>query len=266
VSYGYGLTVSDVKALQKAGVTVNVSPTIAFAMIYFNMSQAPVNNKLVREAVNYAIDRQALVQAIQQGYGQVEWFPTPNNDPLYASSLAPSFPYNPAKAKQLLAQAGYPHGVTITSNTVTGQDQLVALLESELGAVGINFKVTALSVSPMITTYFVQKNYNTELSGWSGRPSQNQTYDTLFGEPSFQNTGNVTIPGFSAGLAALNGAATPAAQKQAMANLDSLVDGYAPYVPLYFEVNVTAYQPYVQGSYPDTLGKNLAIKDLTLGS
>jgi peptide/nickel transport system substrate-binding protein len=268
ISYAYGLDVSDVATLRKAGIHVDVAPTLAFTMIYFNMAQKPLTNKLVRQAVNYAIDRNSLIKGAQGGYGQPAWFPLPNTDPLYDAAHAPSFPYNPAKAKQLLAQAGYPHGVTITANSYAspGANQEIAILEAELGQVGINFKVTLQSVSTMITTYFTQHNFNAELSGWSGRPTPTLTYGRLFPNGSFQNAGNVPIPGFNDALLAFQQASTVADQKTAIAKLNQIVDDFAPYAPLYFEVNVTAYQSYIKGNVVDSLGKNLAIKQLTLGS
>jgi ABC-type oligopeptide transport system substrate-binding subunit len=126
--------------------------------------------------------------------------------------------------------------------------------------------VTLQSVSTMISTYFTQHEFNSELSGWSGRPTPTLTYGRLFPAGSFQNAGDVPIPGYNTALLAFESASTLPAQKTAIANLNHILDTFAPWAPLYFEVNVTAYQPYVKGNFVDSLGKNLAIKQLTLGS
>ncbi len=94
----------------------------------------------VRQAINYAINREALNKAVYAGMGQPNDEIALPGDDGYVPSLASRYTYNPAKAKQLLAAAGYPHGFSmhILDVTALGFDTLAEAISGELAAVGIN--------------------------------------------------------------------------------------------------------------------------------
>ena len=87
--------------------------TTAEVIMSTNNKAAPFDNKLVRQAMAHAIDRQAVVDLVMFGYGTPigsHWSPsTP-----YYKDLTGLFPYDPEKARQLLAEAGYPDGFEAT--------------------------------------------------------------------------------------------------------------------------------------------------------
>ena len=71
----------------------------------------------VRLALNLAVDKQAIIQQVLGGLGTpagtVNYYPT---DPWATEALAQPYPYDPAKAQALLAEAGYPQGFEVTMN------------------------------------------------------------------------------------------------------------------------------------------------------
>src|SRR5438093_10252957 len=71
----------------------------------------------VRLALNLAVDKQAIMQQVLGGLGKVvaSWLTYPN-DPWATEALLQPYPYDPAKAKALLAEAGYPKGFEVTMN------------------------------------------------------------------------------------------------------------------------------------------------------
>ena len=73
-------------------------------------SSGPLANVKVRQALNYATNRVAINNALFFGKGQPAWSIFPSTSSYYDSSLTNDYAYNVKKAKQLLAQAGYPHG------------------------------------------------------------------------------------------------------------------------------------------------------------
>jgi peptide/nickel transport system substrate-binding protein len=126
-----------------SGYEARSTPTTVAFFAMFQVNKPPFNRPLVRKAFNYAIDRGVIRKNLFQGYAAPLtqfWVPEvigykPGYDP---------YPYNPAKAKQLLAQAGYPNGLPIDLYYSIGSfllDQQVAeAMQSMLGNVG--FKVT----------------------------------------------------------------------------------------------------------------------------
>ncbi|MGH7771665.1 MAG: ABC transporter substrate-binding protein [Candidatus Binatia bacterium] len=77
-----------------------------------NVTFKPFDNKLVRQAVNYSIDPQAVVKNIYEGNGFVMNGPMSSNVIGYDSKIK-RYPFDPKKARELLAKAGYPNGVEV---------------------------------------------------------------------------------------------------------------------------------------------------------
>src|SRR5207249_3392144 len=71
----------------------------------------------VRQAINYAFDKQALLKALQKGYATPSTQIFPPRSPGYDTSLDSKYDYNPTKAKQLLSDAGFANGFTLAMPT-----------------------------------------------------------------------------------------------------------------------------------------------------
>ncbi len=108
---------------------------------------SPYSNQLVREAVEFAIDREAIVEGLGQGYQTAATQICPPGYPAYLTDIGR--PYNPTKAKEMLTEAGYPSGFPtriIQSTTGAGEDYAVAYkaylkdvgIEAELEIVGMD--------------------------------------------------------------------------------------------------------------------------------
>ena len=92
---------------------VSAAPILRTHYVHLDMRHPPFDKKLARQAANHAIDREAIVQKMMAGLGRV--VPTVVHPAAfgYDPSVTP-YPYDPKKAKELLARAGYPNGVDIT--------------------------------------------------------------------------------------------------------------------------------------------------------
>jgi peptide/nickel transport system substrate-binding protein len=141
----------------------------------------------VRQAINYALNRAALNQAVYAGYGQPNDEIALPGDDGYVSSLASRYTYDPAKAKQLLAAAGYPHGFTmhILDVAALGFDTLAEAISGELAAVGIKaVPVTAANIGDYFGKLASGK-YETSILGFGGLPGY-FLYDLLIGPHATQ--------------------------------------------------------------------------------
>jgi len=109
--------------------------------IGLNYALKPLDDVRVRQAVNYALDRKSIVDVFYPGsVAKYQYYRegTPGYDP----ALENTYAYDPAKAKELLAEAGYPNGVdlgTMLVDTVT-LPGVIDVVKEQLGAVGITFK------------------------------------------------------------------------------------------------------------------------------
>jgi peptide/nickel transport system substrate-binding protein len=130
-------------------------------LLSINNAKAPLNNTKVRQAITYAIDRPALIKTAYSGYGKLIGTHASPADPWYID-LGNKYPYDPAKAKQLLRQAGYPHGFTVSLQLPPpGYAQLSGrFIASELKQVGITVNVSNVDWGTWITKVFGKGQYD----------------------------------------------------------------------------------------------------------
>jgi peptide/nickel transport system substrate-binding protein len=141
------------------GLEVNSYASQYGIAINFNTREPPFDNTLVRQAVEYAIDRDAIVENLLYGYGTPAT-PLMPGQFAYESDKPYSkpWPYDPVKAKQLLDQAGYPNGldvefVGLASGRIASSPQVAQAVSSYLGKIGIRCNLVIQDYNTMIKTY-----------------------------------------------------------------------------------------------------------------
>jgi dipeptide transport system substrate-binding protein len=124
-------------------------PGLNIGYLAFNNTKAPYTNKLVRQAINMAIDRKAILTAIYQGAGEQAKNLIPPTMWSYNKSVQ-DYPYDPAKAKALLAEAGFPNGFETTLWAMPVQRpynpdarRMAEMMQSDLSKVGITAKIVS---------------------------------------------------------------------------------------------------------------------------
>lgn len=134
--------IERLSSLQNVKVLSN--PTTRVMFVGMNLvKDGPLQNEKVRQALNYAVDKQALIKGVLDGNAtQIATISTPEYEGYDASVEA--YSYDPEKAKQLLTEAGYANGFSlqfsVTSGYLNGQDVAQAIA-SQLGQVGITCTV-----------------------------------------------------------------------------------------------------------------------------
>lgn len=128
------------KAESSLTTDARVSPN-TYGNIYMCKKQSPVDKREVRQAMNYAIDRDAVIATIQNGVGEPAWGVWPKGHKFYDASLDGIYKRDVAKAKQLLAQAGFPNGVTIETYYSPGGERNVELIQNQLKEAGITLNI-----------------------------------------------------------------------------------------------------------------------------
>jgi peptide/nickel transport system substrate-binding protein len=129
-----------------AGYTVNPLELDWAGLILFDREGkiAPqLKDVRVRQAINYAFDRAQLLKVIDKGFGTVTDTITPKSSPGYDASLETKYTYDVAKAKQLLADAGYANGFELSMpSTTLVPSSTWSIIASQLKEIGITVKYT----------------------------------------------------------------------------------------------------------------------------
>jgi peptide/nickel transport system substrate-binding protein len=130
------------KAVQGATVTKTSASTLYWLLFLdkYGKTFPEFKDVRVRQAVNYALDREGIAKKLLLGLGTATdqvFFPSRD---IFDQSLEKVYPYDPAKAKKLLAAAGYPNGFTVEIPSSQATTQYEPTLSQELGAVGITLK------------------------------------------------------------------------------------------------------------------------------
>ncbi len=136
--------IPQVKELSTGDTTIMTVPGARVIAYPMNTLQKPLNDVRVRRALNYAVDREAIVKSLLQGYGKTTGQPFSSGWLGYDPEIKP-YPYDPAQAKKLLAEAGYASGFEVTWNISTGafiaDKEIAEAAAAMLGQVGVKARL-----------------------------------------------------------------------------------------------------------------------------
>ena len=108
----------------------------------------PLSDKRVRQALNYATDRQTMVEQALFGVGDATVSPFPETSVAYFEDLANEYPFDLDKAKELLTAAGYPDGgfelTAITIQAYPETTDMAQIMKADLAKLGIDVKIEPL--------------------------------------------------------------------------------------------------------------------------
>ena len=115
------------------------------SVLSLNMTMPPLDNVKVRQAIAHAIDRDTLVKFRGASVTRASVSPVPAGYLGYTDDV-PQYKYDIAKAKALLAEAGFPNGVTIKTihTTLPGMLSTIEAVQAQLKAAGINLEITTV--------------------------------------------------------------------------------------------------------------------------
>jgi peptide/nickel transport system substrate-binding protein len=133
---------SQVKSLEADGTRVLVQPSSAIDTVILNNSLAPLGNLAVRQALAYATPVQAIAKTAFAGLAPVMNTVMPKLK--YWNSAVKTYPYDIARAKQLLARSPFPHGFALTLSIVgsdTPSQQTAQIVQASWAQIGVNVKI-----------------------------------------------------------------------------------------------------------------------------
>ncbi|WP_312692214.1 glutathione ABC transporter substrate-binding protein [Caproiciproducens sp.] len=141
----YPIPPEQIKSIDGAkDVKVESVPSNIVYYVTLNMSHKPFDNVKVRQAMNYAIDKDAFVKVVYGGYGDHATSPMASTTQYY--SKQEEYAFNIQKAKELLKEAGYPNGfkTTIWSDNTSDSVKGMQFINQQLAQVGITAEVVPM--------------------------------------------------------------------------------------------------------------------------
>jgi len=179
-----------------AGFAVQANEKDSTWDIYVNTKRETTGNQKVRQAFMHAIDRAAVSDALGFGVSKPTVQLFSSNSPAYLPELEKRYPFDQAKAKALLKEAGYPNGVDITwllLNT-TEYKQLGEALQAMLGEVGIRIKFDVVDIAQFVQFRRPPTRGDIMMARWGGRSDPLQSFWEVTGTGGSVAAGGAAVP------------------------------------------------------------------------
>ncbi|WP_158915727.1 ABC transporter substrate-binding protein [Caulobacter sp. S45] len=139
---------------------VRSAPSEGETLVALNERIKPLADVRVRRALAYAIDRRAVIEGAMYGFGTPIGSHYPPQDPGYVD-LTGLYPHDPAKARALLAQAGYPHlGLTLTLPPPTYARRSGEIVAAQLAQAGVKVKIVDMEWAQWLAQVFGRHAYD----------------------------------------------------------------------------------------------------------
>jgi peptide/nickel transport system substrate-binding protein len=246
VDYAFGLQPDQFASLDGTeGVDTTTRLSNTLIMLELNQKFEPFQDERVRQAIAYAIDRPAIVEGAMQGFATEQGNfiskgvgqPTPPEP----------FTYDPEKAKELLAEAGYGDGLEFPLYITVARpgpyaEQIAVLLEQQLGDVGIQAEIVPVAAS----SEFEERKVAGEYEAWLGANTPilpNAWYQLQLdhhGTQAFQNYKGFNDPEFDAMLDELRQIPSGDERDAKISEVHEYLMTAVPYVPIFDSQNLVA--------------------------
>jgi glutathione transport system substrate-binding protein len=243
----------------KPNLELVAAPSIVLRYLSMNVQQKPFDNAKVRQAIAYAINKQALAKVAFNGYAVPADGVVPDAVE-YSAKLGP-WPYDLAKAKKLMAEAGYPNGFETelwsAYNHSTAQ-KVSQFLQQQLAQIGIKAKITLLETGQRVERveswqdpktpvrlYYVGWSSSTGEADWALRP-------LLFGDswpPKLFNTAYYRNDKVDADIKGALATTDKAQKAKLYRDAQQTIWNDAPWAPLVTEKLLSAHSKKLSGVY-----------------
>lgn len=252
---------NDIAAELKANGRPDLSLTPGFGTIYLSVNTAPkvsviagknpLNDMRVRQAIAMAIDRKQICDnTLRMGELPASTFIPPGIFPGYHTN--PGFVFDPAKAKQLLAEAGYPDGrglppiplmfrvesPVLRDMVQSIKNQLRANLNIDVELVGLESKICKARYS--------EKSYAIGVSSWIGDYGDPSTFTDKYLSASLNNDSNWGPKEYDDFCAQATREPDPDKRLRLLEEAERILNTELPIIPVYHVVNMDWCRPYVK--------------------
>ena len=243
-----GADAESIKGQDNLRLTVGYAPIIKGLVI--NIGIAPFDNPKVRQAIAYAIDREAAVQSLTFGYGRPAYQMFNQASVAYNPELEGFYEYDVDKAKALLTEAGFGDGVkfdAIIGSTSAPYVAFGQFLQANLKKAGIEMNLELVDTSTVIGRLYGTGDIASAPIATSGGVADTIIRLSLLNDGGL-NAGKIEVPGVRDLLDKAATAKTPEEAKgfyQAISKIQ--VEGVYAIIPVFNEPALLGYEEYVGG-------------------
>ena len=235
-------------------------PTLSLLFYGMNCKSPPLQDKRVRQALNYAINK---VQIIHE-YVKDQFVPAttilPPGMPGYTPENA-AYAYDPARAEALLAEAGYgPSQKKLSLTILSASDsklaqQELALIAADLAGVGVELHFQYETNWPTFEATLSSGNFQLYRYSWiADIPDPDNFLNILFGSKSAYNFMRYTNPGVDSLLSEALVETDVLTRVKLYREAERIILGEAPIIPWLYLTFESVFQPYVKGLEISALG------------
>lgn len=213
---------------------------------------SPLINKKIRQAINYGFNRRKMIIYLRNSIGiPAESGFVPAGLPSFDSTIVKGYSYNPAKAKQLLSEAGYPNGnglPPVKLLTIPQYADMGTYIARELQETGLNIQVEAVQKSFLLEAT-AKNEANFFRASWIADYPDAENYLSVFysKNPSPPNYTRYKNPAFDALYEKALREKNDSTRYQLYRQADQLVMNDAPVVPLWYDMIIHLVHSNVKG-------------------
>lgn len=170
------------------GIQAQNFPIQQTTFVILNVTKPPLNDVNVRQALNYATDKDAIIKSVFFGQAQPMNAPIPLGT--YADRDSPGYPYDLTKAQSLMAASSVPNGFTlpmIVPNNNQDRINTAIILKDEWAKIGVNVDIQQLESSAWRAAFHGEGNFMSTPSAWTNDmndPTEVVNYEMRGGEGS----------------------------------------------------------------------------------
>lgn len=243
------------------------TPGLAYNVLQLNPSRKPMTELAVRQAISCAVDRQDVLDTAALGEGKVTG---PLTMPSFATDPSQLFCYkrDVAKAKKLLADAGYPDGFSATVIGANGEPATAAaeaqVIQSQLAEVGIKLDIKMMELNLYVDAW-LKGNFDMAiaLNGGSADPyTMYNRYWTKTG--NLQKVANYIDDTLDTAMQKGRSETDMTSRKAIFADFEKHITDVSPWIWLYTAFNYTAEQKTVTGFVPNPIGSLFGLSKVTI--
>ncbi len=227
-----------------------------FDVIGINIEKKPLDDVMIRQAMNYALDKDAIIKTVY--FGQAKFMNSPIPPGTYYDKSLPGYPFNLDKAKQLMAASSSPSGFTLDYPIASGNNvsqQVATIAKDQWSKIGITVNIQSQEKSVFRTNYREGKSsvYPTAWTNDMNDPTEVVNYEMRGGASPFAYWTRYNNPELNTKITNADLEQDPKKRETMYAEIQKTYLDAAPMVFIAYPPATAGWQKYVDGFFIDGL-------------